>query len=165
MTEVGDERRIVTALFADLAGSTALSERLDAEEAKLVIGGAISRAISAVEAYGGTVSTLMGDGLLALFGAPVAHEDDPERAVRAGLDIMAAAREYADEVRRGWGVEGFVMRGGIHTGAVVAGRGGAGGRVKYAVLGATVNTAASLEPAATTDGILVSEVTQRQVAD
>src|SRR3982074_3622029 len=116
MAEVGDERRIVTALFADVAGSTALSERLDPEEAKLVIGGAISRAIRAVEAYGGTGSNLMGDGLLGLFGAPVAHEDDPERAVRAGLDIMAAAREYADEVRRGWGAWGFPTRGGIHHG-------------------------------------------------
>jgi len=163
MAEAGDERRIVTALFADVAGSTALSERLDAEEAKLVIGGAISRAISAVEAYGGTVSTLMGDGLLALFGAPVAHEDDPERAVRAGLDIMAAAREYADEVRRGWGVEDFAMRVGIHTGEVVAGRVGAGNRVEYSVVGDTVNTAARLEAAAAADGILVSEVTQRQV--
>src|ERR1700694_4211150 len=165
MAEVGDERRIVTALFADVAGSTALGERLDPEEAKLVIGGAISRAIRAVEAYGGTVSSLMGDGLLALFGAPVAHEDDPERAVRAGLDIMAAAREYADEVRRGWGVEGFAMRVGIHTGEVVAGRVGAGNRVEYSVMGDTVNTAARLEAAAGGDGILVSEVTQRQVAN
>jgi ABC-type oligopeptide transport system substrate-binding subunit/class 3 adenylate cyclase len=165
MAEVGDERRIVTALVADVAGSTALSERLDPEEAKLVIGGAISRAIRAVEAYGGTVTSLMGDGLLALFGAPVAHEDDPERAVRAGLDIMATAREYADEVRRGWGVEGFAMRVGIHTGEVVAGRVGAGNRVEYSVVGDTVNTAARLEAAATADGILVSEVTQRQVAN
>lgn len=165
MAEVGDERRIVTALFADVAGSTALAERLDPEEAKLVIGGAISRAIRAVEAYGGTVTSLMGDGLLALFGAPVAHEDDPERAVRAGLDIMAAAREYADEVRRGWGVEGFAMRVGIHTGEVVAGRVGAGDRVEYSVVGDTVNTAARLEAAASGDGILVSDVTQRQVAN
>ncbi len=165
MAELRDERRIVTALFADVAGSTALSERLDPEEAKLVIGGAISRAIHAVEAYGGTVTSLMGDGLLALFGAPVAHEDDPERAVRAGLDIMAAAREYADEVRRGWGVEGFSMRVGIHTGEVVAGRVGAGERVEYSVVGDTVNTAARLEAAATGDGILVSDVTQRQVVN
>src|ERR1700737_4114801 len=117
MAEVGDERRIVTALFADVAGSTALAERLDPEEAKLVIGGAISRAIRAVEAYGGTVTSLMGDGLLGLFGAPVAHEDDPERAVRAGLDIMASAREYAEEARRGWGGEGFATGVGIHQGA------------------------------------------------
>jgi ABC-type oligopeptide transport system substrate-binding subunit/class 3 adenylate cyclase len=165
MAEVGDERRIVTALFADVAGSTALSERLDPEEAKLVIGGAISRAIRAVEAYGGTVTSLMGDGLLALFGAPVAHEDDPERAVRAGLDIMASAREYAEEVRRGWGVEGFAMRVGIHTGEVVAGQVGAGDRVEYSVVGDTVNTAARLESAAGSEGILVSDVTQRQVAN
>ena len=165
MAEADDERRIVTALFADVAGSTALSERLDPEEAKLVIGGAISRAIRAIEGYGGTVGTLMGDGLLGLFGAPVAHEDDPERAVRAGLDIMAAAREYAEEVRRGWGVEGFAMRVGIHTGEVVAGQVGAGDRVEYSVVGDTVNTAARLESAATGDGILVSEVTQRQVAN
>src|SRR5438105_1401556 len=165
MAEVGDERRIVTALFADVAGSTALAERLDPEEAKLVIGGAISRAIRAVEAYGGTVTSLMGDGLLALFGAPVAHEDDPERAVRAGIDIMAATREYADEVRRGWGVEGFAMRVGIHTGEVVSGRVGAGDRIEYSVVGDTVNTAARLETAAAGDGILVSDVTQRQVAN
>jgi ABC-type oligopeptide transport system substrate-binding subunit/class 3 adenylate cyclase len=165
MAEAGDERRIVTALFADVAGSTALSERLDPEEAKLVIGGAISCAIAAVEAYGGTVTSLMGDGLLALFGAPVAHEDDPERAVRAGLDIRTVAREYADEVRRGWGVEGFAMRVGIHTGEVVAGRVGAGERVEYSVVGDTVNTAARLEGAAAGDGILVSDITQRQVAN
>ncbi len=164
MAEVADERRIVTALFADVAGSTALAERLDPEEAKLVIGGAISRAIRAVEAYGGTVSTLMGDGLLAIFGAPVAHEDDPERAIRAGLEIMAAAREYADEVRRGWGVEGFAMRVGIHTGEVVAGRVGGGERVEYSVVGDTVNTASRLETAASADEILVSEITQRHFA-
>ncbi len=143
MAEVSDERRIVTALFADVAGSTALGERLDPEEAKLVIGGAISRAIRAVETYGGTVTSLMGDGLLALFGAPVAHEDDPERAVRAGLDIMAATREYADEVRRGWGVEGFAMRVGIHTGEVVAGRRGWPGIPTRSISSTRCSTAAA----------------------
>jgi ABC-type oligopeptide transport system substrate-binding subunit/class 3 adenylate cyclase len=164
MAKPSDERRIVTALFADVAGSTALSERLDAEEGKLVIGEAISRAIGAVEAYGGTINNLMGDGFLALFGAPVAHEDDPERAVRAGLDIIASARRYGDEVRRSWGVEGFAMRVGIHTGEVVVGQVGFGGRVEYGVMGDTVNTAARLEAAAGNDGILVSGATQRQVA-
>ncbi|MEO6795363.1 MAG: ABC transporter substrate-binding protein [Candidatus Dormibacter sp.] len=158
-----DERRVVTALFADVAGSTALSERLDPEEAKLVIGEAIARAIQAVEAYGGSVNNLMGDGLLALFGAPVAHEDDPERAVRAGLDIIAAARDYAEEVRRGWGVEDFAMRVGIHSGEVVVGQVGAGGRTEYGVVGDTVNTTARLQGAADRNGVLVSESTQRQV--
>ena len=163
MAEQHDERRVVTALFADVAGSTALSERLDPEEAKLVIGEAIARAIQAVEAYGGTINNLMGDGLLALFGAPVAHEDDPERAVRAGLDIVAAARQYADDVRRGWGVEDFAMRVGIHSGEVVVGQVGAGGRTEYGVVGDTVNTTARLQGAADRNSVLVSEATQRQV--
>jgi len=163
MAESHDERRIVTALFADVAGSTALSERLDPEEAKLVIGEAVSRAIQAVEAYGGSINNLLGDGLLALFGAPVAHEDDPERAVRAGLDIVAAMLQYGEEVRRGWGVDGFAMRVGIHTGEVVVGQVGAGGRVEYGVVGDTVNTTARLQGAADSNGVLVSERTQRQV--
>jgi class 3 adenylate cyclase/ABC-type transport system substrate-binding protein len=163
MTDSRDERRIVTALFADVAGSTALAERLDAEEAKLVIGEAVSRAIRAVEAYGGTINNLMGDGFLALFGAPVAHEDDPERAVRAGLDILGSAREYAEEVSRSFGIEGFAMRVGIHSGEVVVGQVGSGGRVEYGVMGDTINTAARLEAVAGSGGILVSEITQRQV--
>ncbi|HEY7401474.1 MAG TPA: adenylate/guanylate cyclase domain-containing protein, partial [Actinomycetota bacterium] len=80
--DVRDERRVVTALFADLVGSTALGERLDPEELKLVVGDAVARMVTAIEAYGGTVKDLAGDGVLAFFGAPVAHEDDPERAVR-----------------------------------------------------------------------------------
>ena len=82
-----EERKAVTALDADVAGSTALGERLDAEEVRLVVGEAIARMVAAVEALGGTVKDLAGDGILALFGAPVAHEDDAERAVRAGLRI------------------------------------------------------------------------------
>lgn len=129
-----------------------------------MIGEAIGRAIEAVEEYGGTINNLMGDGFLALFGAPVAHEDDAERAVRAALGIMAAAREYADEVDRSWN-ESFAMRVGIHTGEVVVGPVGAGGRTEYGVMGDTINIAARLESAAGSDGILVSEVTQRQVAN
>ena len=164
MADGHDERRIVTALFADVAGSTPLSERLDPEEAKLVIGEAISRAIRSVETYGGSVNNLLGDGLLALFGAPVAHEDDPERAVRAGLDIVAAMRAYGDEVRRGWGIDGFAMRVGIHTGDVVVGQVGAGARTEYGVVGDTVNTTARLQSSAEPNGVLVSDQTRRQVA-
>jgi len=164
MADGHDEHRVVTALFADVAGSTALSERLDPEEAKLIIGEAIGRAIRSVEAYGGSVNNLLGDGLLALFGAPVAHEDDPERAVRAGLDIVAAMRDYGEEVRRGWGIDGFAMRVGIHSGDVVVGQVGAGGRVEYGVVGDTVNSTARLQAAAEPNAVLVSEQTKRQVA-
>ena len=80
-----EERRVVTAMFADLVGSTALAESLGPEDAKLIVNDAVARVIGAVEAFGGTVKDLAGDGVLALFGAPTAHEDDPERAVRAAL--------------------------------------------------------------------------------
>ena len=81
--EVREERRVITAVFADLVGSTVLAERLDPEELKVIVGDALARMIGAVESFGGTIKDLAGDGVLALFGAPAAHEDDPERAVRA----------------------------------------------------------------------------------
>src|SRR5215467_14059315 len=90
-----DERRVVTAVFADLVGSTALGERLDPEELKLVVGEGVARVIGAVESFGGTIKDLAGDGVLALFGAPTAHEDDPERAVRAALKIRDELHRYA----------------------------------------------------------------------
>ncbi|HJV05584.1 MAG TPA: adenylate/guanylate cyclase domain-containing protein, partial [Actinomycetota bacterium] len=95
---VREERKVVTALFADLVGSTSLAERLDPEEVKLVVGEAIARIVRGVEDFGGTIKDLAGDGVLALFGAPTAHEDDPERAVRAGLHAVEEIRAYADEV-------------------------------------------------------------------
>jgi class 3 adenylate cyclase/ABC-type transport system substrate-binding protein len=163
MPAVREERRIVTALFADVVGSTALAERLGPEEVRLVIGEAIARAITIVESYGGSIKDLAGDGVLALFGAPVAHEDDPERAVRAALEIMASIREYADEVRRGFGVE-FSMRAGIDTGEVVVGQVGAGSRVEYGAVGGTLNTAARLQSEAEPGGVLIADATWRQVS-
>ena len=84
------ERRPITVLFADLAGSTAIAERMDPEDWTTLVGEAFSRMNRTVERFGGTVARLMGDGVLAFFGAPVAHEDDPERAVRCGLEMVAA---------------------------------------------------------------------------
>src|ERR671937_1257293 len=86
--ELREERKVVTALFADLAGSTALGERLDPEEVKLVVGEGVARIVHLVESLGGTVKDLAGDGVLALFGAPVTHEDDAERAVLTGLRVV-----------------------------------------------------------------------------
>jgi len=82
-----EERKVVTAVFADLVGSTALGEALDPEEVKLIVSEAVARIVHAVEAFGGTVKDLAGDGVLALFGAPVSHEDDAERGVRAAVRI------------------------------------------------------------------------------
>ena len=153
----------MTALFADVVGSTALSERLDSEEARLIINEAVACVIAAVERYGGTVKDLAGDGVFALFGAPVAHEDDAERALRAALEIIDAATDQADELKRGWGIEGFSMRVGIDTGEVVLGPVGGGDRVEYGAVGTAVNMAARLEAEAPPGGILASEATCRSV--
>jgi ABC-type oligopeptide transport system substrate-binding subunit/class 3 adenylate cyclase len=158
-----EERKVVTAVFADLVGSTALGEALDPEEVKLLVGEAVARIVHAVEAFGGTVKDLAGDGVLALFGAPVSHEDDAERGVRAAVRIVQDVAAYAGEVAAGWGVEGFGVRVGVNTGSVVLGPIGAGGRVEYAAFGDTVNTAARLQSASEPGQILVGETTQRMV--
>ncbi|MGH7540799.1 MAG: adenylate/guanylate cyclase domain-containing protein, partial [Gemmatimonadota bacterium] len=162
-TTMREERRFVTALFADLVGSTTLAERLEPEELKLVVGDAIARVVGAVEAYGGTVKDLAGDGVLALFGAPVAHEDDPERALLAGLRIVEEMTEFAEEVRRSWGTDGFGVRVGVESGPVVVGAVGAGSRVEYGAMGDAVNVAARLQSHAEPGSVLVGERTAERV--
>ncbi|MEO8475425.1 MAG: ABC transporter substrate-binding protein [Actinomycetota bacterium] len=159
--DIREERRVVTALFADIVGSTPLGERLDPEDLKLVVGDAVARMIGAVEAFGGMVKDLAGDGVLALFGAPVAHEDDAERAIRAGMRIVEDIAQFAVEVERGWGVGGFGVRIGVDTGLVVVGAIGAGSRVEYSALGDAVNTAARLQSHAAPGTVLVGEETHR----
>jgi ABC-type oligopeptide transport system substrate-binding subunit/class 3 adenylate cyclase len=158
-----EERRIVTVVFADIAGSTALGERLDVEDLKLVIGDAVARMVEAVESFGGTIKDLAGDGVLSLFGAPVAHEDDAERAVRAALKVADDLAEYAREVERAWGIAGFGVRVGVQTGPVVVGAMGGGSRIEYAALGDAVNTAARLQERAVPGTVLVGESTYAAV--
>jgi ABC-type oligopeptide transport system substrate-binding subunit/class 3 adenylate cyclase len=156
-----EERRPVTALFADIVGSTALAEQLDDADAKLVVGEAVARIVTEVERLGGYVKDLAGDGVLAFFGAPVASEDDAERALLAGLRILETIAAYATEVERGWGIAGFGVRVGVTTGPVVVGAIGAGTRVEYGAYGDTVNTAARLQGAADPGSVLVDETTRR----
>lgn len=163
--EIRDERRDVTALFADLVGSTALGERLDPEELKLVVGDAVARMVRAIEAFGGTVKDLAGDGVLALFGAPTAHEDDAERAVRAGLRIVEDIATFGREVAEGWGIDTLNVRVGVNTGPVITGAIGAGDRVEFAALGDAVNVAARLQSHAHPGSVLVGAATQHVVAD
>ena len=159
--ELRDERKVVTVLFADLVGSTALGERLDPEELRLVVGDAVARIVGEIERLGGRVKDLAGDGVLAFFGAPVTSEDDPERAIRAGIRIAEELASYAEEVRRAFGQEGFGVRVGIGTGPVVVGELTAGLRVEYAAFGDSVNTAARLQARARPGAILVDEETRR----
>ncbi len=159
--EERDERRVVTVLFADLVGSTTLGERLDPEDLKVVVGDAVARIVGAVEAFGGTVKDLAGDGVLALFGAPTSHEDDPERALRTALRITEDIGEYARDVERAWGITAFGVRVGVHTGPVVTGQVGAGDRTEYGATGDAVNIAARLQSVAEPGQILAGPESRR----
>ena len=99
------ERRIVTALIADVVGSTAIGEQLGPERSKLLIDEVVRLMAEQVRRYEGTVAQLVGDEMLAFFGAPVSHEDDSERAVRAALAIQRAVQSYAQEVKDAYGIE------------------------------------------------------------
>ena len=153
-----EERRQVTVVFADLSGYTAVAERMDPEAVKALIDRALMRLGREVERHGGTVDKYIGDNVMAIFGAPVAHEDDAERAVRAGLGMQAAM----DEINRALpdGVD-FDLRVGVNTGEVLAGAVGAA----YTVTGDTVNVAARLQSAARPGTVTVGERTMRATGE
>src|SRR5260370_38241547 len=109
------ERRPITVLFADIAGSTAIAERMDPEDWTVLVGEAFKRMNSTIERYGGTVARLVGDGVLAFFGAPTAHEDDPERAVRCGLDMVREVDELG-AARNSPGAPSLEVRVGSNSG-------------------------------------------------
>src|SRR5687768_13400828 len=107
---VSDELKPITALFADVVGSTSLGEKLAPNEVKALIGECVSRMAAAVEEFGGVVQAYMGDGICAYFGVPTAHEDDPERAARAALRIRENVAAYAADVEEAWGISEFNVR-------------------------------------------------------
>ncbi|MGH8912378.1 MAG: adenylate/guanylate cyclase domain-containing protein, partial [Acidimicrobiia bacterium] len=141
------ERRTVTMLFADIQGSTAAAEGLDPEDWTDIINGAFEHLIAPVYRYEGTLARLLGDAVLAFFGAPIAHEDDPVRAVRAGLEIVEAMERYKTEIKERWEIP-IDVRVGINTGLVVVGEVGSDLRVEYTALGDAVNVAARMEQTA-----------------
>jgi ABC-type oligopeptide transport system substrate-binding subunit/class 3 adenylate cyclase len=155
------ERKHVTILFTDIVGSTALAEKLDPEEWREVVSGAHNVVGEVVNRYEGTIAQLLGDGVLAFFGAPQAHEDDPQRAVQAALNIQAGMRDYARKLE-GY-LDGFQMRIGIHSGLVVVGQVGDDQHMEYLAIGDAVNLAARLQSAASPGGVLISETTARMV--
>ena len=158
-----EARKVITALFADVVGSTALGERLDPEDLQEIVGEGVARAVRAAEELGGYVDRVAGDGALILFGAPVAHEDDPERGVLAGLRILRTIEAYAGELSRERGLEGFAVRVGIETGvAVLAALGGAR-PIEFGATGDVLNTAARLEAAAEPGTLLVGPHTFERV--
>ena len=158
-------RRAVTALFADVAGSTRLAAELDPEDVVEVVGGAVRRFCEVVERFGGTVKDVAGDGILALFGAPNAHEDDPERAVLAGLEIQRVAAHHSQTVGGPAGLDPVGVRVGIETGIVVIAPVGGGSRLEMGATGDAVNTAARLQAEAEIGTVLVGPETRRQLRD
>jgi class 3 adenylate cyclase/tetratricopeptide (TPR) repeat protein len=146
-----EERKIVTVLFCDLVGSTARAERLDPEDVRALLSSYHEHVRRDLERHGGTVEKFIGDAVMALFGAPVAHEDDPERAVRAGLAIRDWAREEGE----------FDIRIGITSGEALVSVGARPEAGEAMASGDVVNTGARLESAAPTNGILVDETTYR----
>jgi class 3 adenylate cyclase/tetratricopeptide (TPR) repeat protein len=161
---VDGERKHVTVLFADVVDSTGLGERLDPEQVAEIMNGAFAFLDASVTKYGGTVARLLGDAIIAFFGAPVAHEDDAERAVRAGLDIQAATREYAELVERDYGVD-FEVRVGINTGLAVLAAMGGEIRTEYTAMGDTTNVAARMQAAAIPGTVLISASTYHLVKE
>ncbi|HSF82134.1 MAG TPA: adenylate/guanylate cyclase domain-containing protein [Anaerolineales bacterium] len=160
--EMVGERRVVTMLFCDVIGSTAAAELMDPEEWSEIINGAFEHMIRPVYTYEGTVARLMGDGILAFFGAPIAHEDDPQRAVLAGLDIVAGIKVYHQQVKQRYDLE-FDVRVGINTGMVVVGAVGSDLRMEYTALGDAINLAARMEETALPGSVQISHDTYKLV--
>src|SRR5215472_10912788 len=155
------ERKTVTALFADIKGSTEMMEHLDPEEARAVIDPALKLMIDAARRYEGYVVQSTGDGIFALFGAPVAHEDHPQRAVYAALRMQEDLRRYSARLVAEGGTP-FQCRVGVNTGEVVVRSIATGkGHAEYAPIGHTTNLASRMQAVAPVGSIAVAESTRK----
>ena len=153
------ERKQVTVLFADVAGFTSMSEKLDPEDTHNLVSQALNSITEEVHRYEGTIAQFLGDGAMALFGAPIAHEDAPQRALHAAMGIRKHLSNYARSLRQR-GID-FNMRIGLNTGLVVVGRIGDDLTMEYTAMGDTVNLASRMQRTAQPGTIRVSENTYR----
>jgi class 3 adenylate cyclase/tetratricopeptide (TPR) repeat protein len=155
------ERRDVTVLFLDIVNFTATSNTLDSEDVYLFVNDAMSLLADVIQKYEGTIDKFTGDGLMALFGAPIAHEDDPVRAVRAGLEMQTILTPLQIQLREKYGFD-LKVRIGINTGLAIAGKLGSNSHMEYTVIGDTVNLASRLESVAQPGTVLVSAETYQR---
>jgi len=153
--QVVGERRYLIVLFSDIVGFTELSANLDAEEVFLLMNNCFRLLVDQVYKFEGSVDKFVGDGMMALFGAPIAHENDPERAVRAALGMQEAMDNFSQQMLSKLG-RPLELRIGITSGDVIAGTVGVEGYLSYTVMGSTVNMASRLESAASPGSILVN---------
>src|SRR5262249_13346246 len=154
------DRRQLTVLFCDLADSTRLSGRLDPEDLREVVRAYQQTSAEAIQRFAGHIAQYLGDGLLVYFGYPQAHEDDAQRAVRAGLALLTALETLNTRLARETDVR-LGVRVGIHTGPVVVGEMGGGGRREQLAIGETPNIAARLQSLATPNSVVIGERTRR----
>ncbi|HYV02834.1 MAG TPA: adenylate/guanylate cyclase domain-containing protein, partial [Actinomycetota bacterium] len=159
-SSIAGERRQVTVMFCDLVGSTSLSERLDAEDLAGILLAYRDTSADAIARFGGYVAQFMGDGILAYFGYPEAHEDDAERAVRAGLEILTRMQDLNQSIEADTGTR-LATRVGIHTGPAVVGEAGDPQRPGKMIFGDTPNLAARIQTAAGPNSVQISEATYR----
>jgi len=158
-SSIEGERKLVTVLFADVANYTAMSEKLDPEEVRQIVDGCFHVLMDEIHKWEGTITQFTGDGAMALFGAPIAHEDHAQRACYSALLIQKAMVEYGEKVRKERGLD-FKMRLGLNSGPVVVGSIGDDLRMDYTAIGDTTNLAARVEQAAKPGEIWMSQETR-----
>ena len=159
-SSIEGERKLVTVFFADVANYTTISEKLDPEEVHQIMDGFFQILMDEIHKYEGTINQFTGDGVMALFGAPVAHEDHAQRACYAALSVQRAMRAYGEKIKSDTGID-FQMRIGLNSGHVIVGSIGDDLRMDYTAVGDTTNLASRMESAAKPGGILVSVNTHR----
>ena len=163
-SSIEGERKLVTVLFADVANYTSLSERLDPEEVHQIMDGCFKILMDEIHRYEGTVNQFTGDGVMALFGAPVAHEDHAQRACHAALSLQKTISGYGERIKKDYGVE-FRIRIGLNSGPVIVGAIGDDLRMDYTAVGDTTNLASRMQGMAEPGSVLVSSHTQKLARD
>lgn len=158
--KTGEQLKFVTILFVDITGSTQIAQYLDPEDLKTILSGGLDIYRTIVEKHGGSVTRFLGDGFMAIFGMLAAREDDAERAVKAGLEMIQAAQIYSQEVERTWAITGYNIRVGINSGQVIL-----GGELEETnlAIGMTIHVASRIESAAPIGGLLITHNTYRNV--
>ncbi len=156
------ERKLVTVLFADVAHFTSLSEKLDPEEVHQILDGCFQILMAEIHRFEGTINQFTGDGVMALFGAPLAHEDHAQRACHAALSIQSAMGNYGEKLKKDYGID-FQLRIGLNSGPVVVGKIGDDLRMDYTAIGDTTNLASRMQSLASPGTILVSQDTHHLV--